>query len=141
LDLLFARGTSVHFVEYFFLVGYIQIVGRQRRSFELAYAVVELTRQLLDLCHQMTALIATFCLPPVKPRWRDITDAGPGVGVSSRAVVFQDAEMAYLFNSDCRIRLHRAPQDPCEAERLNGAIGDDMVDGVTIDFEKEPRFF
>jgi len=60
-------------------------------------AVVELTRQLLDLCHQMTALIATFCLPPVKPRWGDITDAGPGVGVSSRAIVFRDAEMALFI--------------------------------------------
>lgn len=85
--------------------------------------------------------ITDLHLPPVKPRWGDITDAGPGVGVSSRAVVFRDAEMALLFNSDYRIRLHRAPQDPCEAERVNGAIGDNIVDGATIEFEKEPRFF
>jgi hypothetical protein len=33
-----------------------------------------------------------------------------------------------------------ASQDPCEAERLNGAFVDNMLDGATTDFENEPRF-
>jgi hypothetical protein len=32
-------------------------------------------------------------LPPVKPRWVQLTDAGPGVGVSNFSVRFRDAEL------------------------------------------------
>ena len=44
--------------------------------------------------------LQTIKLPEVKPRWADLTDAGPGVGVSNFGVRFRDAEMARLLNSD-----------------------------------------
>ena len=39
-------------------------------------------------------------LDAVKPRWCDITDAGPGVGVSNFEVRLRDAEMAILHNTN-----------------------------------------
>ena len=35
-------------------------------------------------------------MPPVKPRWADFTDAGPGVGCSNFEVRFRDAELALI---------------------------------------------
>ncbi|CAH3158915.1 unnamed protein product, partial [Pocillopora meandrina] len=46
--------------------------------------------------------LGDLCLPPVKPRWADLTDAGPGVGVSNYEVRFRDAELARVHNSDYR---------------------------------------
>ena len=34
-------------------------------------------------CKQCLEIVSDLCLPPVKPRWADLTDAGPGVGVSN----------------------------------------------------------
>ena len=39
-------------------------------------------------------MLEDLCLPPVKPRWADFTDAGPGVGVSNYDVRFGDTELA-----------------------------------------------
>jgi len=47
-------------------------------------------------------------LPPVKPRWVQLTDAGPEVGVSNFSVRFRDAELVRLFNTDLRERCHRS---------------------------------
>ena len=81
-------------------------------------------------------------LPPVKPRWADFTDAGPGVAVSNFEVSFRDAELARLYSSDYRIRVHRAAGDSGqnEAERTNSAIGDAVVDSSTINWEYHKRF-
>lgn len=81
-------------------------------------------------------------LPRVKPRWADLTDAGPGVGVSNFSVQFRDAELARLYNSDYRIRCHssRGDSGQGEAERTNSAIGDAVVDGGTIEWEVFKRF-
>ena len=44
-------------------------------------------------CKQGLEIVSDLCLPPVKPRWADLTDAGPGVGVSNYEVRFRDAEL------------------------------------------------
>jgi len=90
-------------------------------------------RELLQSVH-------SFSLPFRAPRVAEITDAGPGVGIQNRMVPIRDAEIARLRNSDVRVRVHRAPGDPCEAERLNGAISDACVDGSTLEFDFFKRF-
>ena len=76
------------------------------------------------------------------PKWADLTDAGPGVGVSNYLVRFRDAEMARLYNSDYRVRCHRSRGDSGqgEAERTNSAIEDSIVDGETLEWEKTKCF-
>ena len=81
-------------------------------------------------------------LPSVRPLWADFTDAGPGVGVINVEVRFRDAELARLHKSDYRVRLHRSRGDSGqnEAERTNSAIGDNIVDGGTIDWNHFKKF-
>lgn len=78
----------------------------------------------------------------MKPRWVQLTDAGPGVGVSNFSLRFRDAELVRLFNLDMRERCHRSRGDSGqnEAERTNNAIGDTVVDGSKIEWEAEKRF-
>jgi hypothetical protein len=78
--------------------------------------------------------------PMRAPRVAEFTDAGPGVGVTNKMVPLRDAEIARICNSDIRIRVHRCPGDPCEAERLNGAISDATCDGGTHIFEHYKKF-
>ena len=68
----------------------------------------------------------------------EFTDAGPGVGVSNIETKIKIVEMCRLYQSDRRVRLHRATGDsaPNEAERTNDCIGDAMVNGGTLDWEK-----
>lgn len=93
-------------------------------------------------CKQGLEIVSDLCLPPVKPRWADLTDAGPGVGVSNYEVRFRDAELARIHNSDYRVRCHRSRGDSGqgEAERTNSAISDALVDGATLEWEKYRRF-
>ena len=93
-------------------------------------------------CKHGLEVIGDLCLPPVKPRWADLTDAGPGVGVSNYEVRFRDAELARIHNSDYRVRCHRSRGDSGqgEAERTNSAISDALVDGATLEWEKYRRF-
>ena len=81
-------------------------------------------------------------LPPVKPRFCDLSDAGPCVGVSNLQVKFSDAEICRIFSSDYRIRLYRSRGNSGkgEAERTNSAIGDAIVDGATIEWETFKQF-
>ncbi|CAB4017603.1 Transient receptor potential cation channel subfamily A member 1, partial [Paramuricea clavata] len=97
---------------------------------------------LLKKCHSLLEGIAELTFPPVKPRWADFTDAGPGVACNSFEVQFRDAELAIIHNSDYRIRLHssRGNSSDNEAERTNSAIGDSIVDGATLQWNKHKRF-
>ena len=97
---------------------------------------------IVHMCNTLIHSIDSIGLPPVKPRWADLTDAGPGVGISNFEVRFRDAELARLHNSDYRIRLHRSRGDSRqnEAERTNSAIQDSVIDGATIPWESEERF-
>ena len=78
----------------------------------------------------------------VKPGWCDLSDAGPGVAVSNFDVQFRDAEVARMWGSDYRIRLHLSRNDSHsnEAERSNSAIADSVVDGETIEWEFHKLF-
>jgi hypothetical protein len=93
-------------------------------------------------CEAITDALHDINLPQVKPRWADITGAGPGVGVSNFEVRFRDTELALIHNSDYRVRIHnsRGSSGDNEAERTNSAIGDSIVDGATIQWEKYPKF-
>lgn len=50
--------------------------------------------------------------------------------------------MARIWKSDYRIRVHRSRNDSHmnEAERTNSAIGDALVDGGTIEWERQKLF-
>ena len=104
---------------------------------------------LLDELHEFTDHLTKVCniledleLPKMKPRWVDITDGGPGVAVSNFDVRFRDCEMARMWKSDYRLRIHLSWNDSHsnEAESSNSAIADSVVDGGTIDWEKVKLF-
>ena len=98
--------------------------------------------QVSQICQQIVKTIVDFQSPIVKPRWCDLTDAGPGVGISNFEVRFRDAELCQIYNSDYRIKLHRSRGDSGqgEAERTTPAVGDSIVDGSTIEWEKFKKF-
>ena len=102
----------------------------------------DLFNDILLCSNEILAFIKRLDLPAVKPRWADVTDAGPGVGVSNFEVRFRDAEMALIHNSDYRVRIHnsRDGSGDNEAERTNSAIGDSIVDGATLKWEKYAKF-
>jgi hypothetical protein len=102
----------------------------------------QLMRDVAACCLDLLEILEDLKLPIVRPRWCDLTDAGPGVGVSNFEVKFRDAELCRVFNSDHRIRVHRSRGDSGqnEAERTNSAIGDAVVDGATIEWEKHEQF-
>ena len=107
--------------------------SRQMKNTELAHLCVELkskSNDLLDILDELNQ-------PKVKPRIAYLTDASPGVGVSNFEVRFRDAELARLWNSDYRDRVHRSRGDSGqgEHERTNSAIADSVVDGATIEWE------
>lgn len=102
----------------------------------------DFSADILRKSNQILDHIAELNLPPVKPNWADLTDAGPGVGVSNYEVRFRDAELARVHRSDYRVRVHRSRGDSGqnEAERTNSAIGDSVVDGSTIHWNFYKRF-
>mgnify|MGYP001795890039 CR=1 FL=1 len=103
----------------------------------------EVFNELVNDCKSVINKLSEFNLAPVKPCILELTDAGPGVGVSNLEVKFRDAEIALLHNSDRRARVHRAAEDSGqnETERSNAYIGDAMVDGGTLDWEYYKRYY
>ena len=81
-------------------------------------------------------------MPMIKPRWAELTDAGPGVSVSNFDVQIRAMEICRMWNIDYYIRLHRSRggSGQNEAERTNSAIGDALVDGGTLNWEYYPIF-
>ena len=57
-------------------------------------------------------------------------------------VRFRDAELSRIWNSDYRIRIHRAHEHSGqgEAERTNSAVGDAIIHGGSIKWEYFPGF-
>ena len=104
--------------------------------------IMILNARLKDTSNELFDIFDNLKLPKVKPKWADLTDAGPGVGVSNYLVRFRDAELARLYNSDYRVRCHRSRGDSGqgEAERTNSAIGDSIIDGETLEWEKTKCF-
>ena len=67
----------------------------------------------------------------------ELTDAGPGVGVSNLEVKARFVELSEIQCTDRRVRIHRARGDSGqnEAERTNASIGDALVDGGSMKWE------
>jgi len=124
------------------ILNVIDEVANSDGSVETGDSRVESILKVSNACKQGLEIISDLCLPPVKPRLADLTDAGPGVGVSNYEVRFRDAELARIHNSDYRVRCHRSRGDSRqgEAERTNSAISDALVDGATLEWEKYRRF-
>ena len=97
---------------------------------------------MTSCCDEIVSLVTELKLPCVKPKWCDLTDAGPGVGISIFEVKFRDVELCRIFKSDYRIHVHRFRGDSGqrEAERTNSAIGDSVVDGESINWERWKKF-
>ncbi|XP_070570891.1 uncharacterized protein [Ptychodera flava] len=110
--------------------------------FKSIQEVLDGNDELTVKCNDILETLNDLELPPVRCHWADLTDAGPGVGISNTEVRFRDAEIARMYNSDYRTRVHRSRGDSGqnEAERTNSAIGDAVVDGSTIEWEKIKRF-
>ena len=69
-------------------------------------------------------------LPVTRPRWSELTDAGPGVAVNNFDVEIRLAEICRLWNIDYYSRIHRSRGDSGQnkAERTNSTIEDVVVD-------------
>ena len=97
---------------------------------------------ILQKCAEFLNLNKSKQLPLVKPCWTEFTDAGPGVGVNILEVSFRVAELARVYSSDYRIRIHMAAGDRGQnkAERTNSVIGDAVVYGATINWQHHKCF-
>ena len=83
-------------------------------------------------CNDILRHIASFQLPHVYPCWMlELTDAGPGVGVSSAECGWRLLEKTRIHNSDKVLQIQRAREDlgQNKAERLNACIGDALCNG------------
>jgi hypothetical protein len=102
---------------------------------------VNLAKKYEAICSYLDSIIDYIDESNLSSSYRyktEYTDAGPGVGVSNIEAKIRFAEMCRLERPDRQIRLHRAPGDSAqnEAERTNACIGDAMVDGGTLDWER-----
>ena len=61
---------------------------------------------ILKECSGLLDVVKGFHLPSVKPRWVDITDAWPEVGIYKIKVRFKGAELSILHSRDYRVRIH-----------------------------------
>lgn len=97
---------------------------------------------LSNKCNKLLEMLQNLRLPVVKPRWYDNSDAGPGVGITNFGVKFRDAELTILYERDYACRLHsaRGSSGDNEAERTNSAVGDCIVDGATLQWNKFQKF-
>ena len=101
--------------------------------------ILDITSLYEILLEECSSLIQTVCrlkLPATKPRVLELTDAGPGVGISNKDVKFRAAEKVMIDNLDFYSRVHRATGD-CqnEVERTQAAVGKALVDGGSIHWE------
>ena len=97
---------------------------------------------LSNRCNKLSEMLQNLRLAVVKPRWYDNSDAGPGVGITNFEVKFRDAELTMLYERDYACRLHsaRGSSGDNEAERTNSAVGDSIVDGATLQWNKFQKF-
>ena len=98
---------------------------------------------LSRVCLKFLDVMNNLALPIIKPRWFENSDAGPGVGVSNFEVRFRDAELSILYDRDysCRVHSARGNSGDNEAERTNSAVGDSIVDGATLQWNRFPKFY
>ena len=77
--------------------------------------------KIIKTIEDLNQYIKSLKLPPICSDILDLTDAGPGVGVSNLHVRFRDAEIARLHGSNRRNRIHRARND--SGQNDSAAIG------------------
>ena len=82
------------------ILNVIDEVANSDGSVDTGDSRVESILKVSNACKQGLEIISDLCLPPVKPRWADLTDAGPGVGVSNYEVRFR------VFTLYCSNYLH-----------------------------------
>ena len=92
---------------------------------------------VLEQCDEVLRRNACLRLPPVYPRLLELTDAGPGVGVSSAESRIRILEKARIHGNEKVLRIHRAREDSGqnEAERLNACIGDALCDEGSLKWQ------
>ena len=117
-----------------------QVKGQVQRSGKMKTWGEQLQRAMnpvLDQCDEVLRMIACLKLPPVYPRLLELTDAGPGVGVSSAESRIRILERARMHGNEKVLRIHRAREDSGqnEAERLNACIGDALCDGGILKWQ------
>eukprot|EP00112_Aurelia_sp_Birch-Aquarium-sp1_P006894 Seg1753.4 transcript_id=Seg1753.4/GoldUCD/mRNA.D3Y31 product="hypothetical protein" protein_id=Seg1753.4/GoldUCD/D3Y31 len=96
-------------------------------------------RSIEELCETVQAKIKEVRLPMLKPVICELTDAGPGVGVSNHEVCFRAAQRVRILASDYFIRFHLAPGDSSnEVERCQSLIGDAIVDTIKWKYKDVP---
>ncbi len=95
-----------------FLPSVVSITNKMKQLIIVLPTDVE--KEFLNKAYE--SLLSQLKLPMIKPRWLDLTDAGPGVAVSNGDVHFHDAEMAIFLGSDWRCRCYRARGDSCQNE-------------------------
>eukprot|EP00112_Aurelia_sp_Birch-Aquarium-sp1_P004821 Seg1546.11 transcript_id=Seg1546.11/GoldUCD/mRNA.D3Y31 product="hypothetical protein" protein_id=Seg1546.11/GoldUCD/D3Y31 len=80
-------------------------------------------------------------IPKLKSRIIDLTDAGPGVGITNREVRFRTIQEVRIAQYDYYIRHHLAPGDSSqnEVERIQSYVGDAICDGAGINWEFQSR--
>ena len=79
--------------------------------------------------------------PLLKSRVVELTDGGPGVGVTNRDVQFRIAQRVRITNADYLIRHHLSNNDSSQnqVERCQSYVGDAICDGGAILWEyKKP---
>ncbi|KAG8175760.1 hypothetical protein JTE90_029245 [Oedothorax gibbosus] len=98
---------------------------------------MEIYDNLQKLLREILTTINAYELPKVRPRVVELTDAGPGVGVSNIEVRIRSAEKVMIHNLDRLTRIHRSRGDSGqnEAERTNALIGNAISDGGSIKWD------
>jgi hypothetical protein len=81
--------------------------------------------EMINSMNDCLELLSEIKLPKLKSRIVDLTDAGPGVGITNHEVKFRTVEEARFMNYDYYIRHHLAPGDSShnEVERIQSYVG------------------
>lgn len=87
--------------------------------------LLHFTDILVNSINQFLDRLQIYQFPKMKSRIVDLTDAGPGVGITNYEVQYRMAQEVILFNVDYYIRHHLAPGDSSqnEVERRQGYVG------------------
>lgn len=81
------------------------------------------------MCSEILGELHQLNLPKVKPIWVDLTDAGPGVGVSNNEVKFREAELARAHRSEYRYEI-TSLLTPLKVVTVIGLNSSPIVNGV-----------
>ena len=80
--------------------------------------------------------------PISKFRFVELTDGGPGVGISNKDVQMRIAQRARILDADYLVRHHLANNDSSQndVERCQGYVGDAICDGGSLLWEYRKPF-